>query len=189
MRKRKGIIYNLEFTIVMLILVILVGAATVAGIGDVLDTWRLSVCKTQATTLDNRLNDYAKSHKGFKYVNKSGISYTDEKYNNHFKNRADYPMEITTNSETKSSDGKMAVTGITGYFGQEFGFTTTKAKEPFKFIYIPLDENGNTITSSSYSTNVCFYDLIYYDRKGNVYASPQSYRNLSTAVRKHQKGD
>ena len=85
MRKRKGIIYNLEFTIVMLILVILVGAATVAGIGDILDTWHLSICKTQAITLDNRLNEYAKSHKGFKYVDKSGlIPYDDDKYNNHF---------------------------------------------------------------------------------------------------------
>lgn len=188
MRKRKGIVYSLGFTIVMLILVIFIGAATVAGFREILDTWHLSICKTQAVTLDNRLIEYAKSHKGFKYVNKSGIPYDDSKYTNHFSTRADYPMEITTASETSSSTGKMTVTGVTGYFGHEFAFTTTALKEPFKFAYIPLDEDGSPITSSSYSTNVCFYDLVYYDREGNEYASPESYRNLSTAVKNSKKG-
>lgn len=175
-RMRKGALLSLQTVLAFLIFIVFVGAITLSGFNPVLDGWRLSICQMQATALDNKLAEYAKGHRSYKYVNYSGVSYADEGYDNHFSQRGDYPLTITQDGKISSSTGNMIVTGFSGYIGWNFGFTTTAKKEPFKFVYIPLDENGKEVNSTSMATSVVYYKLIYYDRKGGTYASPRSYK-------------
>lgn len=192
-QKRKGVVFSLHFVLLSIILLILIGATTIIRIQDIVDSWQLKICRIQATTLDNRLSEYSKSHLGFKWANikewnGKTIEYSDDSPSKHFQTRPQYPFSINDKSEITAWIGSDKYTSLTGYFGREFHFSTESEKTPYEFIYIPLDEDGNKVTLEN-NTSVAFYDLLYYDREGNVYASPKSYRNLNDNVKKIIKGE
>ncbi len=185
--KRAGYYLTIQATVYIAILCIVI-AMTGGGAYYAYNNARNNSIRTQAHSIDKALIAYAQRHKGIDRK-KLKLSVVDNNYGPVYAQQLDFPVKLTNKGAIYNNRSNMANGEDLGFIdrniqffeGTEAAFKASPEEHLYQFLYVPLDESGNTLSTTDKSP-VAFYKLMVYIKSSQggitLYESPGSYNNL-----------
>ena len=185
--KLTGFYLSVHFVLYLVIICIAM-AAVGGGSYYAYNNVRNENIRAQAQAIDKSLISYAQRHKGINR-NKLKKSIVNDNYGPVYEQQLDFPVKLTNKGAIYNNRGNMTSGEDFGFVdrkiqffeGNETSFQANPEEHLYQFLYVPLDENGNELSSTDTEPVACYKLLVYIKTfQGGVvlYESPGSYNNL-----------